>query len=219
LHDLGGTFSSLPPITTEMLVGLLSAAPQSVADQVASRYGADPARVRADLDRLTDDLARQGVIRPADSAVPRRAARPRLLTAVLTPLVRVVTSAPLAIELRAKVLLGLACVAIRRFGWPATVAAWPAPIGAPVQSDDAGLICSIDEAVRSAASGHLMDVACKERSLVCWWLLRASGVAARVVIGIALYPFACHCWCEAGGRVLTDFADRCERFFPVTSYQ
>jgi len=56
LLDLGGTFWSLPPVTTVMLVGLLSAAAQSVADQVAARYGADPAHVRADLDQLTDDL-------------------------------------------------------------------------------------------------------------------------------------------------------------------
>lgn len=218
LLDLDGTFSALPPVTTEMLVGILNAALESVVGQVAARYGADPAHVRADLDRLADDLVQQGVIRRGDSAVPRKRVRQRVLSAALPALVRAVTAAPLNIQLRAKVLLGVAHVAIQWFGWPATVAASPVPFGPPGQSGDSDLIRSIDEAVRSAASRHLLNVACKERSLVCWWLLRVADVPARMVIGITLYPFGCHCWCEAGGRVLTDFADRCERFFPVTSY-
>jgi Transglutaminase-like superfamily len=218
LLDLGGTFSALPPVTTEMVVGILNDGPELVAGQVAARFAADPARVRADLDRLTEDLVRQGVIQPVNTTASRNTLKPSILTAVIAVLVRAVATARMKIELRAKVLLGLAYVAIRCFGWPATVAARPALRGSSGRSGDMEVIRSIDQAVRSAASRHLLNVACKERSLVCWWLLGAAHAPARVVIGIELYPFGCHCWCEAGGRVLTDFADRCERFFPVTSY-
>src|SRR5262249_15885438 len=129
---------------------------------------------------------------------------------------------PVSLKWKAKTVMGLAYVAIRLFGWPATMAAWqryhqkcsPRP-GAPRSHAAAQ---AADEAIRDAAGRHIFNVECKERALGCWSLLREQGFSAKLLLGIDFFPFASHCWCELGPLVLTDYEDRCERFTPVLTY-
>jgi hypothetical protein len=72
--------------------------------------------------------------------------------------------------------------------------------------------------IRQLASGHPLPMACKERALACWLLLRWEGLAARLVVGLEFFPLVGHCWCEVGSLVLSDYPDHCEFYTPVLNY-
>jgi hypothetical protein len=117
----------------------------------------------------------------------------------------------------------LASVSIRIFGWPKTIAGWysylqnHAPSSTTTELEQS--VKEIDEVVRRVAARHLFHVECKERALSCWWLLSSAGFSAKLVLGVSLFPLACHCWCETGQFVLSDDQDQCEQFTPVLSYE
>src|SRR5215831_9215666 len=108
------------------------------------------------------------------------------------------------------------------FGWPKTIASWHyylqkyVPSSTVTESEQSAK--DIDKVVRTVAARHLLHVECKERALSCWWLLYSAGFAAKLVLGVNLFPLECHCWCEVGQFVLSDDQDRCEQFTPVLSY-
>ena len=77
---------------------------------------------------------------------------------------------------------------------------------------------ALDDALRQTAAGHLLVMACKERALSCWALLRWAGAPAALVVGLDLFPLTGHCWCEVGSRIVTDFEDRCASYMPVARY-
>lgn len=54
-------------------------------------------------------------------------------------------------------------------------------------------------------------------ALVDW--LGRSGHRAELVFGVAAYPFAAHCWVQAGGRVLDDHPESPSRFAPILHFQ
>jgi hypothetical protein len=123
---------------------------------------------------------------------------------------------------RAWGLLALAYLSIAAFGWSATVRTWQqhyaqAPLRGYTAAQD-GQAARLDAVVRTAAAEHLLNIDCKERALVCWALLRAEGIPVEIVIGVALFPFSSHCWCELAGTMLSDFTDRCQRFTAVQRY-
>jgi hypothetical protein len=217
LLDLGGTFYALSAIAAEMLQHVLNGPLARAASMIATCYGEPIDRVAEDLTGLLADLEQRGLIRPAGVAGPRIRLAHRLAATLLPSVIRFTLALPVSGATRAALLLGLANRAIRLFGWPATVAAWRRlrKNAGPV---DERRIQAIDEAVRRAATRHVLNTECKERGLVCWLMLRAAGVPARLVVGIDLYPFSSHCWCEVGGKILTDFAEHCERYTPVACY-
>lgn len=69
--------------------------------------------------------------------------------------------------------------------------------------------------VRKQAGHSWLNVECKEISLTSWSLLRRLGASPELFVGVELYPFAAHAWCEAGGEVIADTPDRCMRYTPV----
>jgi hypothetical protein len=216
LLDLGGHFHALSVVATDMLLQVLNGPLAVAAEAVATRYRAPIDQVAADLMELLDDLEHRGLIRPAGTT-PRRRLSSRLAGLLLPAAVRSILALPLSGRAKATLLLGLAHRSIPLFGWPGTVAAWRR-VGVAPAGESAGRIEEIDEAVRAAANRHVLNTECKERGLVCWLMLRSAGVAARLTVGIDLYPFSSHCWCEAGGRILSDFADRCQRYTAVATY-
>lgn len=120
-------------------------------------------------------------------------------------------------------LLLLAYVAIRCWGWPATVRCWQrfyrdrGREGVALRNRPEW-IDRVEAAVRTATAHHVLPVACKERALCGWGLLCAHGLPAKLVLGIELFPLASHCWCQLGERVVGDLPERCARFTPVTSH-
>jgi hypothetical protein len=119
-------------------------------------------------------------------------------------------------------LLRMAWASYRWLGWQESIRLWqrlPMP-GTPDRSYPVDMIASIDTLVRNAATSVLLTpMACKERALVGWALLRIGyGLPAELVIGFQPHPFGLHAWVECEGRVLTDEAARCEPYQPIVRY-
>jgi hypothetical protein len=68
-------------------------------------------------------------------------------------------------------------------------------------SPSASEIC---HAVDLACVFYFKEVHCLQRSAAASRLLRNSGVAAELVIGIRPCPFRAHAWVEIAGRVVND---------------
>lgn len=222
LIDLAGDVVAL----SESAAALLESALGTGADLalLAARYRVPEARLAADRDALLADLARRGAIRPA-GATARRRPFSRALEALLRALVRVLARRPAAnTRAKARRLATLAFVATRLAGWSGAVRAWdaafaPADGGAGAGGDDAALLDAVDAGVGAAIAGHWLRVGCKERALAAWALARAGGQRARLTLGVDLFPFGLHCWCEAGGRILADrYEGRCDRYAPIVSH-
>lgn len=56
---------------------------------------------------------------------------------------------------------------------------------------------------------------CLADSLALLHWLGRQGLAANLIFGVKLDPFAAHCWVEEGNVLLNDHADEVERFTPV----
>lgn len=214
LLDLDGSFHALSRSGYELLAAALQEGPAAAADRVAALYGVEAARVRADLDRLLADLGRKGLIRepgePAGTHARIRAARACIRTFARSPLAR--SAGPLLIFAR---------LSFAWFGWSETVAAWAEILPAAPPSatpPDADASERIDARVRTLGA-RLPGIDCKERALAAWILLAREGVPASLVVGVHLYPLTGHCWCEAGGRTLTDDALYCRAYTPVARYE
>lgn len=63
---------------------------------------------------------------------------------------------------------------------------------------------AVCDAVVLACCFYWKPVPCLQRSVSAMRMLRARGVAARVVIGYRPVPFFSHAWVEVDGRVVND---------------
>jgi hypothetical protein len=218
--DLEGDFYALSETAAGMLQAVIQTDLDSAVQRIAQRFHADAHQVRRDLELYTKQLVQAGVLRSARSADGER--QPRLPTAFLG-LLWTIHHVGLCLDTQVWWLLLLAYVAVRRWGWPATVRCWQR-FYRECGHDDLALANSqewidrIETTVCSATARHLLPVACKERALCGWGLLRAHGLPAKLVLGVELFPLASHCWCQLGERVVGDWSERCRRFTPVTSY-
>ena len=214
--DMGGDVYAVAPIGAAMLRWTLEHGAAAAAMHVATTYGADLARVQADLRRFLADLQSRGVLAGRERKV--RSSGARIAAATLGGFFKLSRST----RARAVTALTLARVSFGLFGWTATMSSWkgrlPAAEAPPPEGLEA-LAGSIDEAVRSAAARHPMGVDCTERALSCWAMARASGLPATVVVGVELYPLSGHCWCEIGSSIVGDDPQRCRRYAPVFRYE
>ncbi len=186
LLDLAGSFYALSPSATGMLRETLRSGSATAAERVAASFAVAEGRVRQDLHVFLDDLRQRRLLQRAGDDVPTDRAVSRSLLGALGATYRCVRRT----AARSWVLLALAYLSIRRLGWPRTLATWqafhgPAPSGAADSEMEA--IRAAAEATRTAAAWHPLHVQCKERSLCCWSLLRAAGVPAQLVVGVAFY--------------------------------
>ncbi|WP_165234922.1 lasso peptide biosynthesis B2 protein [Aquisphaera insulae] len=215
LIDLGGRFYSLSATAAEMLTGTLDGGPGEVAERIARRHEVDVRLVRADLDEFLGELRRARLIVPAG----RPARHLPLAARGLLPALRLIHGGLLPMGTRVVLLLILARVGFRTLGWVRTVAAFRhfhRRHAAMPATESRGR--AIDAAVRAAAASLPLAVECKERALACWSLARASRLDASLVVGINTHPLEGHCWCEAGGLILSDHADRCREFTPIATW-
>jgi hypothetical protein len=222
LLDLGGRFYGLPPVSTEILLAALRGASERTAELVAARCGVSVDRVRSDARLFLKELARRRLLvrRSAARGNQRTEAR---LNRLLFPGMKALRRAFRACGHDVWGLLALVRLSIGFFGWLRTLQLCREfkPTGHYQLSaaDAERQIAAIDRLVRDCAARHPLKTECKERAIACWVLLRELGLPARLVVGIDLYPFLGHCWCECQGHVVSDDAERCYRFCSILSYE
>jgi hypothetical protein len=91
--------------------------------------------------------------------------------------------------------------AARGFGYLRGELARRAAGARPSAPADEAVLCA---AMLLAAALYWKPVLCLQRSFCTVRLLRAHGIAARVVIGYRDTPFFSHAWARVGSRVVND---------------
>jgi hypothetical protein len=192
---------------------------------LADRFRADQQQVRRDMKAFLIDLERQHLLVPPAATQHRTWSVRRKLCWLIAPILYFCAFEPDRwLKAKAWVLLTVAYFSTRAFGWPNTVSIWQLCTFASrgrrdKSSDDAGMLSIIDAVATDAITRHPLNLGCRERALCCQTLARAAELPARIVLGIDLFPFALHCWCECGSRILADrYEGRCDRYTPLAAY-
>jgi transglutaminase superfamily protein/coenzyme PQQ synthesis protein D (PqqD) len=223
LLDLSGNFVALNETAAAIVEWALRARQPGAVEALAASHGVAAEQMRGDTDAVLDLLERQGLV-VAPGAQGERNKWQARLAGLFVPLLRLcILRAARPSGGGTKGLLALAWFACRTLGWSTTVRVWiaakqtrPRPLEA-VQADEQ--LTAMEEATRRAMAGHLLPLGCKERALCCFAQARSLGLPARIVLGVNLYPFGTHVWCESGSRLLADRHEgRCEHFTPVLTY-
>jgi Transglutaminase-like superfamily len=222
LIDLCGDCYGLPLVSTKLLEIALRRGTKAAANQLAIESTVPNERAKADADSFLGGLLRRGLLVRADKRVSRTGLTSRLKARALAGVLRFVLRAFRSDSGRAGALLATAYACLKLLGWARTVELWQSVLGTTPafteEIDELGCLDSIERTVRDALSRSLFPVDCKARALCSWAMLRSAGRPARVVVGIDLFPFLGHCWCESGSRVLGDGSGRSGRFTPVLQY-
>ena len=222
LLDLAGEACALNVSATAIVECALGADIDKTCSGVAARFKVETGQVRSDIETLLSGLVRRGMM-TSQAHTSRRCFGAPAVQRTIAPALAVCALAPhRALTVKAWVLLAVAFFAIRLFGWPRTAEAWlqaAAHRRTDAGHDDGAAITSIERAVASAIACYPVEVSCKERALCCHLLAGAAGIASRVVLGVDLNPFALHCWCECGSRILAERDDGLRnRFIPFMAY-
>jgi hypothetical protein len=242
-----GQFYGLDPIATLMVSLVLEHSPEEAVAQISRAYDVAFDDVQRDLTGLLQNLKRKKLlvstdkqpnpslqwIRPWVDRVSRLLGTACLLPfkAVSSMLENLLNNQPrgtsrffVAPSRRTvDLLLSLSWIGFRLLGWSRTLSWWQCwhhPIDAPEASVREEVIQTVDRVVRSSAARKLfLPIACKERALVGYHLLRAFyGLPASLVVGIERNPFQLHAWVECDGLVVTDDPAHCQPFTPVVRY-
>jgi hypothetical protein len=218
LLDMAGSFHAVPAVGARMLQETLSRGPDAAATRLAEDYGVAPHQVRGDLAVFLRDLEDHGLLCSQSRRSRRRRGSSGLARFLLRPCLDAAHRLLRSPEARGRALLALARLSFALFGWSRTISVWQeAHARFPARQageGDAVTIQTLNKAVRAASASHPVAVACKERALSSWSLARAAGLEASVVVGVALFPIAGHCWCELSTQKLGDDGDR-DDFTPV----
>lgn len=122
-----------------------------------------------------------------------------------------------------QLLLTFSWLSFRLLGWSTTISLWQQwhrsnhEIEASVREE---IVRTVDRIVRESASWKLFfPIACKERALVGYQILRAYyGLPAALVVGVSHYPFRVHAWVECNSHIVTDDPSHCQPFTAVAKY-
>lgn len=227
--DLEGAVAALDATAATMIEAVLRLGEARAVVELAHAFGVPPHRIKTDLQAVLRNLVARGALRSGASDVPRRArqTRRRVASSLSAVAVRWV-GADRAWGTQAWHALTVAHLSLRLVGWSFTIGAWIAPgragwnpRGRAARNDNecAGNVRAIDAAVTRAMARYPRPLDCKERALTAFALTRASGLPARIVLGISLFPLALHVWCESDGQVLADqFDGYCDRYTPIRIY-
>lgn len=215
LLDMSGSFYALSETAAMLLESALRLPVKEAAAEVAAMYHIGETRAETDLRSLLDELRAKGALGP--SGEPRRSrGRKGILARILKPFLRGVLLIPMPLPVKTRLLLGLAFLSHRWCGWTTTLATWREASGFGCRRvATSAQIESVSCCVREQAARSWLNVECKEIALCSWTLLRGIGASPALMVGVELYPFAAHAWCEAGGVVIADTPDRCAHYTPI----
>ena len=235
-----GRFFGLDVIGTKMLALTLENGPHAAVAHLTREYDASEDLIERDLKAMLQTLAEKRLIVLATPG-QRFGLRTFLHTILnwaawlpgllfMVPL-HIIANADSRLRLGRKepsrfqvgLLLTLAWFSLRLLGWHRSLIVWGQKHAIEKTEVNAGvteILAAVDHLVRAVAARKLLfPVACKERALVGYYLLRVIyGLPATLIVGFDCYPFRGHAWVECAGRVLTDDFDHCEQFTPVARY-
>ena len=227
--DLDGAVAALDATATTMMEAALRLGEAEAVTELAGAFGVEPQRIATDLRAVLGDLVARGALHSDGCGPPPSARRTKrgLWPALSKVAVRWV-GVGRARGIQAWYALTVAHLSLRLIGWSATLRAWSAPEctgrgnvrrAAGCGNDGAGDLEAIAVAVTRALARYPVPLDCKERALAAFALTRAAGLPARIVLGISLFPFTLHAWCESGGQVVADQLDGyCDRYTPLRTY-
>lgn len=225
IMDLGGDHFAITESAASMLLGTLREGANRTCRSIAATTGAPLERVRADASALLGELDAAGILLCAGETPDDASRRDRLTQATARAALRRWLVRDRATAWTASLLIALAWATTRAFGWASTVRWWRDEVETVVARGDISggqpgpSVETITEATASALARHPLPVACKERALCAYALTRRAGLPARLVLGVSVFPFASHVWCESAGRVVGDrLEDGCDQFAPVLMY-
>lgn len=219
LLDLDGDIYALSHTAATMLDEALRCEVAAIVRGIATRHCIDRHQAEADTRAFLSQLEQKGLIRRVRSTATTVSSTPPPRW-VLT-LLRMIHAWPTSLSRQTTVLLTVAYFANRWAGWTGAIGAWRCYYSRqPLSSGDGSTqqIGAIDHAVRTIAARHPLKIGCKERALCSWGLARVAGQPAKLILGVDLFPMACHCWCQLGPQIIGDDEDRCVRFTPVADY-
>lgn len=226
LLDLGGSLYAVSKTGAVMLAAALEGEQQEVCGKLATLFKFDREQIRAEMAEFLRDLETRRLVKPPGMRHRLWPSLGELLAWLIAPIVLACTrSSDRWLGTRIWSLITVSYLATRLFGWTNTIRVWqrylgPERSGSGLHSGDENMLLNnITEHVTRAIARHPLNIGCKERALCCWTLARAAGLPARIVLGIDLFPFALHCWCESRSQILADrFEGRCDRYTPILAY-
>jgi Transglutaminase-like superfamily/Coenzyme PQQ synthesis protein D (PqqD) len=226
LVDLAGSACAITNSGAAMLEMVLGRSFEAAAEALAQQFPFNVSQARSDMESFLVELTSQGLLVAPGSTKRSTWSLRKHLTWLMAPIVYCCTlGAPKWLTLKAWILLTASYLSTRLFGWPNTVRVWQACSSASHRRqgsqsiDDSGTLDAIDTIVRRAIMHHPLNLGCKERALCCQALTHAAALPARIVLGVDLFPFGLHCWCESGSRVVADrYEGRCDRYTPLATY-
>lgn len=217
LLDMTKSFHAVSAVGARMLQTTLAVGVDDAIPLLSQHYDVERQQIEADLTSFLSDLESQGLLRRHGQRLAV-GDNGRLVTTFMSRIISTIHLLPTPAT-KTWLFLILARLSFPLFGWTRTVQVWrQAHAHFPSHKDgsaDKEALRVLDRTVRSTASGHLVTMMCKERALCCWALARAAGFDAALVVGIALFPIAGHCWCQVGAATPGDDPDRIARFSPV----
>jgi hypothetical protein len=222
LLDLEGNFYALSATGAVMLYEILMSDSAAAVRKIATEYDVAAQHVQNDVHVFLAKLIAKQLIYRSGLSPHADAGRAMVPPLLLTPMLYAIEAWTRSVKARAGALLTLAYLAIRLFGWPRTLETWrhycqrKALYTAACEMEATAR--AIDDTVRAVAARQPLNIACKERALCCWFLLRAAGLPAQIVLGVELFPLASHCWCQLGQVIIGEDEDWCAQFTPVLSY-
>jgi len=163
LIDLSGPVLAVSESGGSMLELALRQGAEVASTTLAARYGVAPEVIRADLATLLASLADQGLLVPASVATDRGSFA-RAAAWIAYPLVAICARRPLrGTNAKASLLMVLAFVATRIFGWANAMRVWDRAGQRLASAADAGeaepaIEAAIDKAVTRAIARHPLTV-------------------------------------------------------------
>jgi hypothetical protein len=162
---------------------------------------------------LSEDLIASGLATiTSPPGAPRRAQPPRRTArAVLDALAREGRARPTPAHWRGALNAGLSARADERRRFADRL---PPASASPAPTADPALLADLD-AFRQMAPWLPFDGACLFRSSFLRKYLTALGHQVDWVFGVRTWPFAAHCWLQAGDLALDDEAERLIAYHPI----
>ena len=214
LLNLCGSFFALDAVTSHIVRALVDGGTERAIEEAAAEYRLPPADAARYIQELACELESAGLV--GTSKTQDRGWLRHLSTCGLALLAFPSTD----LETFGRRFLPVIKFAMAVSGWEGAVGVCARVMGRKAPSNvETQTLTDLDASVRRMAARSVLRVECKERSLLLWVLAHRAGKAIDLVVGVRLYPFEAHCWCEDHGAYLSDDPSRCIMFQPIRRYR